>query len=406
MKTSSYRPIHLALFALVFTGISSLWLVLGTTVSHRSVEVANRLAKQVEGNWGPRLVQGHPVACIASTGKGPDSGTAGRPFLPDASEIHVTLDFKPLKKGLLTHRTYEASFEATYHWKNSTPVDQTLDIHFTMPGRSTRVDLFELNLDGKILTEAPVDGNGSATLHVPADGTKVMTLKYTARGKDEWRYLLGESGKARNFALTMTTNFTEFNVPADVESPTSRATDTTGMTHSWVFPNVTGVEAVGLEVPDFVNTARVAARMSFFGPLSLGLFWLVLVIAAIRMRIQLHIMHFVLLAAACFAFQLLFAYSVDVMPAALAFGLAGGVSLGLVASYLKRVAGTALMWLGLAAQTAYIIVFNATFFCEGYTGLTLTVMGIVTLALIMTGTAKMDWFAVLGRSGSGDGAAQ
>ena len=136
--------------------------------------------------------------------------------------------------------------------------------------------------------------------------------------------------------------------------------------------------------------------MSFFGPLSLGLFFLVLVIAALRMRVWLHLMHFVLLAAACFSFQLLFAYSVDVMPPLVAFGVATLVSMTLVAVYLKLVAGMAFMRLAVAAQAAYIIMFNATFFFEGYTGLTLTIMGIATLGLIMTGTAKMDWNAVLG----------
>jgi inner membrane protein involved in colicin E2 resistance len=191
-------------------------------------------------------------------------------------------------------------------------------------------------------------------------------------------------------------------VPADVESPTSRHPGDAGTTHVWTFPNVTGVEAAGLAVPDFVDAAKVASRMSFFGPLSLGLFFLVLVIAALRMQIWLHLMHFVLLAAACFSFQLLFAYSVDVMPALVAFGVAAMVSMALVAVYLKLVAGTSFMRLAVAAQAAYIVLFNATFFFEGYTGLTLTIMGIVTLGLIMTGTATMDWNSVLGLGRNND----
>lgn len=213
------------------------------------------------------------------------------------------------------------------------------------------MDQYELNLDGKVSDEAPADGVAKASLLIPAGGTKLMTEKYLALGKDEWHYLLKEGGKARNFTLTMGTSFADYNVPADVESPTSRHPGYAGTTHVWTFPNVTDVEAAGLAAPDFVDAAKVASRMSFFGSLSLGLFFLVLMIAALHMRIWLHLMHFVLLAAACFSFQLLFAYSV---------------------------------------------LFNATFFFEGDTGLTLTIMGIVTLGLIMTGTATMDWNSVLG----------
>ncbi len=387
-----YKLHHFILIALVFAGISILWLALGSTVTQRSVIASEQLAERVEGNWGPPLTQGHPAATARTVG----TREVGGVLLPESSKVHVTLDFKPQKKGLLTHRTYSTMFEAEYKWKNTQPVDQQLDISFTMPGRSTRVDQYELNLDGKVSDEAPADGVTKASLLIPAGGTKLMTVKYSALGKDEWRYLLGEGGKARNFTLTMDTNFADYNVPANVESPTSRHPGDAGTTHVWAFPNVTGVEAVGLAVPDFVDAAKVASRMSFFGPLSLGLFFLVLVIAALRMRIWLHLMHFVLLAAACFSFQLLFAYSVDVMPALVAFGVAAMVSMALVAVYLKLVAGTAFMRLAVAAQTAYIVLFNATFFFEGYTGLTLTIMGIVTLGLIMTGTAKMDWNSVLG----------
>lgn len=393
MQSSVYKPIHLVWLGMVFAGISALWLLLGTTVSSRSTEVARKLAEQVSGNWGPPLVHTHPVAMISGTSDGEPHGS----LLPEASDIHVALDFKPQQKGLLTHRTYAVSFDASYRWKNPQASDQWLEIGFTMPGRSTRVDQYEITVDGKVSDEAPVDGKVKASLLVPAGGTKVMTVKYSALGKDAWRYQLGEGGKARNFTLTMDTNFSEFNVPVDVESPTSRSAGTSGTTHTWVFPNVTGVEAVGLEVPKFVDTARVASRMSFFGPMSLGLFFVVLVIAGMRMGVCLHVMHFVLLAAACYAFQLLFSYTVDVMPALLAFAIAAAVSMGLVATYLKLVVGTAFMGVALAAQAAYIVLFNATFFFEGYTGLTLTIMGVMTLGLIMTGTAKMDWNAVLRR---------
>lgn len=392
MNPPTYRLHHLILLGAVFAGISILWLLLGDTVTRRSVAASRKLADQVEGNWGPRLEHGHPAA----TGRAVHTQETSGSLLPESSKISVGLEFKPRKKGLITHRTYAARFEGVYEWKNPEPVDQQLEIRFTMPGQSTRVDQFELTLDGRVTDEAPADGVVKATLLIPANGTKTMTVKYSALGKDAWIYRLGEGGKARNFTLTMTTDFTEFNVPVEVESPTSRTRDGAGMTHVWTFPNVTGVEAVGLEVPDFVDAAKVASRMSFFGPLSLGLFFLVLLIAALRMGVHLHLMHFVLLAAACFSFQLLFAYSVDVMPALAAFGVAAAVSMALVATYLRLVAGAAFMRVAVAAQAAYIVLFNATFFFEGYTGLTLTIMGIVTLGLIMTGTATMDWNSVLG----------
>ena len=392
MKISTYKPSHLVLLGLVFATISILWIMLGESLSNRSIAASRKLAAQVEGNWGPHLEHSHPLATVRTVGAAAARGT----LMPESGTVNLKLDFKPRKKGLITHRTYVVNFDADYAWNNPEATDRQLEIEFAIPGRSTRVDQYELSLDGKVTDEAPVDGIVKASMLIPAGATKHMTVKYSALGKDTWSYLLGPGGKARNFTLTMDTNFTDYNVPAGVESPTSSTLRDGRMIHTWSFPNVTGVAAVGLEVPDFADIAKTAARMNFFGPLSLGLFFLVLVIAALRMNVYLHVMHFVLLGAACFAFQLLFSYSVDVMPPVLAFGVAALVSMALVASYLKLVAGASFMGLALAAQAAYIVIFNATFFFEGYTGLTLTIMGIITLALIMTGTAKMDWNAVLG----------
>lgn len=396
MKSNHFTVGRLISVLAVFGTVSFLWLVLGGSVASRSIAVSQKLASQVEGNWGPALQHTHPSAIARATRTGDVMGT----LLPESSSVQVKLDFQPQKKGLITHRTYTAAFHATYEWVNPEPVEQTVEITFTLPSDVTRVDGFKVVLGDKVNDEAPSNGTVNVSAILPPNGRTTMTLGYTALGKDAWRYRFGEGGRTRNFELTLETNFRDYNVPVDAESATSQREGGEGITHVWNFPSVTGVNAIGLEVPAFVNAAKVATRMSFFGPLSLGLFFGVLVIAALRMGVRLHVMHFVLLAAACFSFQLLFAYSVDVVPVGLAFIIAAAASMALVGYYLKLVAGVAYMRVALLAQFAYIVVFNATFFLDGYTGLTLTVMGIVTLGLIMAGTAQMDWGKVMpGRLG-------
>jgi hypothetical protein len=391
MKNSTFTALRSISFLAVFGIVSFLWLVLGGTVTSRSVLVSQKLAQQVEGNWGPQLEHRHPWALARATRTGEAMGM----LLPESSSVQVKLHFQPQKKGLITHRTYRVAFQATYEWVNPEPVEQTVEVSFMVPSNVTRVDGFKLVLGDKVSDEAPSDGTAMLSTRLPPNGRATMTVEYTALGKDAWRYRFGEGGRTRNFELTMETNFRAYNIPVDAESATSQRDGAEGITHVWNFPSVTGVNAIGLEVPAFVNAAKVAARMSFFGPLSLGLFFGVLIIAALRMGVRLHLVHFVLLAAACFAFQLLFAYSVDVMPVELAFVLAAAASMTLVGGYLKLIAGLAYMRVALLAQFAYIVVFNATFFLDGYTGLTLTVMGIITLGLIMTGTAQIDWSRVI-----------
>lgn len=391
MKTAPYRISQFISFSVMFGGVTLLWLMLGGTVASRSVAVSQKLASQVAGNWGPPLEHTHPQGVARAVRTGDLMGMV----LPETSIVQVALDFKPQKKGLITHRTYTVTFRGSYEWVNPEPVEQSVEVTFKLPSHLTRVDGFKASLGERTLHEAPANGVVTLTAILPAQGKAVMTVEYSALGKDAWRYRFGEAGRTRNFELTLETNFLDYNIPQDGESPTSQLEGAAGTTHVWNLPSVTGVNAIGIEVPAFVDAARVASRMSFFGPLSLGLFFAVLIIAAMRMGVGLHVMHFVLLAAACFSFQLLFAYSVDVVPAAVAFVISAAVSMALVGGYLKLVAGVAYMRVALLAQLAYIVVFNATFFLDGYTGLTLTLVGIVTLALVMAGTARMDWSKIL-----------
>jgi len=391
MKTPLYRPAHFIILMALLGAVSFLWLLLGGTVTSRAVIASQKLAYEVEGNWGPALAQGHPAAKARTQSTGESRGV----ILPESSVIDVKLDFQPQKKGLITHRTYSSAMTATYTWRNPDPVDLTMEVGFQIPGSSTRIEAFKLSLDDRVIDEAPADGKVELSFPLPAGTTKTMRLEYSALGKDSWLYHLAEGGKAKNFQLTLTTNCHEYNVPIEAESPTRHRSTADGMTHEWAFANITGVETVGIEMPSFVDAAKVAARMSFFGPLSLGLFFSVLVIAAMRMGIFLHVAHFGLLAAACFAFQLLFAYSVDVLPAVLAFIVAAAVTMGLVGFYLYLIAGKTFTRIAMVAQAAYIVLFNATFFFDGYTGLTLTIVGIITLGLVMGGTAKMDWSNVM-----------
>ena len=79
-----------------------------------------------------------------------------------------------------------------------------------------------------------------------------------------------------------------------------------------------------------------------------------------------------------------------------AFALASVVSVGLVVSYLRLVVGArfAFVEAGLA-QVLYQIGFAAAHFQEGLTGLTITVLSIVTLFALMQLTGRIQWSAVM-----------
>jgi inner membrane protein involved in colicin E2 resistance len=109
-------------------------------------------------------------------------------------------------------------------------------------------------------------------------------------------------------------------------------------------------------------------------------------------------MNYFFLAAAFFAFHLLLAYLVDHVDVHVAFATASAVSLTLVLSYLRAVAGAGRPLAEAAvAQLTFLVLFGYAFFFEGYTGLTVTVGAVATLFVLMQMTARVDWNAAFAR---------
>ena len=102
-------------------------------------------------------------------------------------------------------------------------------------------------------------------------------------------------------------------------------------------------------------------------------------------------MHYFFLGASFFAFHILFAYLVDHLLIELSFVISALVSMLLVFTYLYRSAGSRFaIWVSVA-QLVFLVLFSYAFFFEGYTGLVITVSAILTLAIMMQLTAKVDW---------------
>jgi inner membrane protein involved in colicin E2 resistance len=199
----------------------------------------------------------------------------------------------------------------------------------------------------------------------------------------------------KNFALTVNTGFGGFDFPENTISPSHTTETAQGSKLVWEFTNLVSDFDIGVRMPHPINPGPMASRMTYFAPVSLLFFFTVLVVLGAVKGINLHPMHYFFLGAAFFAFHLLFAYLVDHVLLGLAFVAASVVSLVLVVSYLWRVVGHrfALREAGLS-QFLFLVLFSYAFFFEGYTGLVVTIGAIVTLAVLMQVTAKVDWAEV------------
>jgi hypothetical protein len=373
-------------FILMCTALG--WVVLGTSLAVRSQNSSQEIGRNVNQTWGPPMTQQHPAIFYNS----PSAPSGRKELQPAGGEVKIKLHYEPKKKGLLWYRTYVADFDGTYTVENPAPVSQTLYVKFQFPSERASYTDFSFALNDKVSTDATRASDGLTDAVTLAPGQSAsLKVKYKTRGTDRWIYSFGDAPRVRNFRLVMQTDFAEINFPVGTGSPTDRKRTNESWEMNWRYPDVIGAQAIGMDMPSVLNPGPVAARISFFAPVSLLFFFAVLLIAATVLGVNLHPMNYFFLAAGCFSFQLLFTYLVDLIPLHVAFLISATVSLILVSGYLTAVAGRKFGRLAASAQFTFMVLFSYSFFFEGLTGLTITIGAIVTLAVLMITTAKVNW---------------
>ena len=398
---------------LVFLAVSAAWWILGATVQVRTEQLDDSLSAEMASLWGPKVLAQASPYCSPSAGAKRGEGGA---ITPAASKITADIRHEHRYKGLLWYSTFDVDFTGEYGVPPAASEEKSgTDAFFVFPlpdGASTYHAL-AVTVDGNDMAIAPGDIlAGRIVMPIARDLGHAVTVHYVTGGRDVWLYSPGEVpsiddtpdtpavpaaerlNELRDFALTVTTDFSEIDYPRGTLSPSARAapTQTGGMQASWKYPNLITRQAIGIAMPKRPNAGPIAARMSYFAPVSLLFFFTVLFAVVVLRSIRLHPMHYLFIAAGFFAFHILMAYLADIINIHPAFWISASVSVLLVVTYMRLVAGVkfALVYTGLA-QLVYLVGFSYAFFWVGRTGLPITICAVVTLFVLMQATGRVDW---------------
>jgi inner membrane protein involved in colicin E2 resistance len=250
-----------------------------------------------------------------------------------------------------------------------------------------------MKVNGNELPSQTAGEGASITTAIPSGQPALLQVAYRSQGLDSWRYKLGDGiAQARDFALTMTTNFKDIDFADETLSPTLKEEQPGSWRLTWQYSNLVSGFQIGMTMPEKLQPGPLAGQISFFAPVSLFFFFFLMFILTTLREIELHPMNYFFLAAAFFAFHLLLAYLVDHISIHMSMAIASLVSIALVVSYLRLVVGPrfALLEAG-SAQLVYLVLFSYAFFWKGYTGLSITVISILTLFIVMQATGRVRW---------------
>lgn len=391
--------------AFIFVGATVAWAILGSTIFVRSSESASRLDGRVASTWGAPHHQRAPVAAyeervtrsVQQTERGQTTTreveeTVATPLTLEQSRIAVDLDLEHRQKGLRWYATYGVGFDGSYRFRNTTPHER-ITITFPFPTSQAVYDDLVVAVNGQPLTITMAEGSASGIATIPTGETATLEVRYKSRGLTDWRYDFGsEVAQVRDFAMVMRTNFEDIDFPDETLSPTERRKIEDGWHLEWRYTNLLSGFRIGMTMPERLQPGPLAGRISLFAPVSLFFFFLLMFLITTVRGIELHPMNYFFLAAAFFSFHLLLAYLVDHISIHIAMVIASVVSVSLVVSYLQLVVGPTFAFREAAlAQLVYLVAFSYAFFIEGFTGLAITIVSIITLFVIMQMTARVRW---------------
>ena len=392
--------------AFIFVCTTIAWVVLGTTIFSRTYSSNEQLQGHVGSTWGTSQQQSPPTATYTVTdvvnsttvedGKLiVHTGNVQRQVLlpVESSRIGVNIQLNPRQKGLLWYSTYAVDFTGDYTFRNNSPQAQTLDFRLMFPAQKAIYDGLQMGVNEQALALSTDEQGTVGKATVGRGETVSLHVAYRSQGLDSWRYQLGDGiAQARDFMLTMQTNFREIDFADDTLSPTAKQMIPGGWRLTWQYSNLVSGFQIGMTMPTKLQPGPLAGEISYAAPVSLFFFFFLMFTITTLRQIDLHPMHYFFLATAFFAFHLLLAYLVDQISIHAAMVLSSLVSVALVVSYLRLVAG--LRFAALEAGTAqliYLVLFSYAFFWKGFTGLAITIIAIITLFVVMQVTGRIRW---------------
>ena len=398
------RQILALVFIFVCTTIA--WIVLGATIFSRTYGANQQLQGHVASTWGTSQEQSPPTAHYSVTEQ-TSSTTVERgrlvvhnekvehqiPLPLESSRIRVKINLDPRQKGLLWYSTYAVDFGGDYVFRNPTEEARSVSFRLNFPAQKAVYDGLQMKVNDQLVPLATDEQGTVVTTTIPPQSTANLHVAYRSQGLDSWRYKLADGiAQARDFQLVMQTNFRNIDFADDTLSPNSKTLIPRGWELKWDYSNLVSGFQIGMTMPEKLQPGPLAGDISYAAPVSLFFFFFLMFIITTLRDIDLHPMNYFFLATAFFAFHLLLAYLVDHISIHAAMAISSIVSVLLVISYLRLVVGMRFAALEAGtAQLVYLVLFSYAFFWRGFTGLSITIIAIVTLFVVMQATGRIRW---------------
>jgi len=392
---------------IIFAITAVAWMILGATNLSRTDKSFFALKDQVANLYGSRLDIEAP-RCYSKTTKfrqeTVNNNTRTVQYFDYQyyelikSDIVINVYLDQRKKGNLWFPTFKASFEGKYIFLvDQASLNNDIYLYSTLGSANSIYNNLYLNINNRDIDNVlPLVNKQEIPVRPLGDNTIQLTVSYEATGMENIHYLITADRNAiaqiNDFNLVISTDFELHDFPSDMMSPTHTTKKEKGYDLVWELNKTITGKNIGLIIPNRLNPGQIITRVSFFAPVSLLFFFVVLLMFSIVLKINLHPMHFFFLAATFFSFHLMFSYFSDQLDIYLSFAISAVVSLILTITYMRLISPKKMAFIySPAIQFIYLIIFSFSFFFDGITGIIVTICAVITLFILMQVTGRINW---------------
>lgn len=371
---------------LILLPLSVGWLGLADRLHTRTQKALYTQLDSVKQIWGGNLAQPMPSIRYKRFGSDVPSLNKGE---VSASDIAVILDLDYRKKGLVYYTGYNAQFLGKYTLRN--PENEKIYLSFIFPYPTTPGEGMLQNV--KLLVGGQEDIEDTEYQPNLALWTGVLepaqtldiTVSYNGRGLDQFEYGFESNKQVNHFQMKIDVRGAkELDYAESTMPPTEPIQENlTGKILLWKLDRTLTQFNIGVILPDKLDIEQQLSIMAWRAPFFFFLFF-ISVIALLRLvKEPLNLLQMGIISVAYFLFYPLFAYLIMYLDLYYAFALSFGILGLLIFNYTRTLYGAKLAFAVLVAYTFYLGVTSIAALLPTYTGVILTVEGVILIGIVM-----------------------
>lgn len=373
-------------FWLIFFPLFIGWILLANRLEIRTYNAMYKQLNLVKQIWGGNLAQPMPSVRYKRFGSDVSSLSKGEIH---AADISVTLQMDYRKKGLVYYTGYNAKFIGKYTIKN--PENENIYLSFIFPYPTQQgegvLQNVKLLVNGKEDTQ-DTEYQPNLTLWTgllkPSDSLE-MTVEYDGRGLNQFRYGFEPGKQINNFSMKLNVQGAKALDYAESTMPPTESPKETpqGKILSWNLDKALTQLNIGVILPDKLNIEKQLYLMTYRAPAFFILFLISLMVIMRLFGESLNFLQIAITSIAYFLFYPLFAYLLIYLGVIYSFIISFIIIGILIFNYIRILHN---LKMAVSIVTAYIFYLGITSLASllpTYTGLILTVEGVILMGIIM-----------------------